>query len=119
MNLAANARDAMPQGGRLTFRTANVERRAQPGGLQSGTYVRLSVTDTGCGMDEAVKRRLFEPFFTTKAVGKGTGLGLATVIGIVTQSGGSIEVQSEPGRGATFHIDLPCAEPAPRAPARL
>jgi signal transduction histidine kinase len=115
MNLAANARDAMPHGGRLTFQTANVERGAQggvPGGPRPGSYVRLSVTDTGCGMDEAVKRRLFEPFFTTKAVGKGTGLGLATVFGIVTQSGGSIEVQSEPGRGATFRIDLPCAEPA-------
>jgi PAS domain S-box-containing protein len=120
MNLAANARDAMPHGGHLTFQTANVERGAQPGvpgGPRPGSYVRLSVTDTGCGMDEAVKRRLFEPFFTTKAVGKGTGLGLATVFGIVTQSGGSIEVQSEPGRGATFHIDLPCAEPA-RTPER-
>jgi CheY-like chemotaxis protein len=108
MNLAANARDAMPGGGRLTFQTSNIERAELPQpGLPPGNYVRLSVADSGCGMDKTVKSRLFEPFFTTKEIGKGTGLGLATVFGIVKQSGGNIEVLSEPGLGSTFLIDFP------------
>jgi PAS domain S-box-containing protein len=113
MNLAANARDAMVDGGRLAIHTANVERvgLSHPS-LPPGKYVRLSVTDSGCGMDKTVKSRLFEPFFTTKDIGKGTGLGMATVFGIVKQSGGHIEVLSEPGLGSTFLIDLPALEEA-------
>jgi PAS domain S-box-containing protein len=119
MNLVVNARDAMPEGGRLAIEICNVTAcpGQSPHGAPSGAgYVAISVRDTGCGMDAETRKHLFEPFFTTKEVGKGTGLGLSTCYGIVKQSGGHIEVASEPQRGSTFTVYLPRADATPTAP---
>ena len=115
LNLAVNARDAMPRGGRLTIRTTPVD-------LPEGPFVKLEVSDTGCGMDGATAARIFEPFFTTKAPGKGTGLGLSTAQRIVKQSGGNIAVTSAQGKGTTFEVYLPRTEEevlTPVPPRRL
>jgi len=133
LNLALNGRDAMPTGGTLTFRTATTrvspEGHLATPGLPEGAYVQVEVTDTGTGMSREVQARLFEPFFTTKPVGKGTGMGLASVYGAVTAHKGAIAVESSPARGSTFRVFLPLAvqtwptpptleAPRPPAPAR-
>src|SRR5690606_6144127 len=122
LNLAVNARDAMPTGGVLTIRTfaaTEVGPPADGDALPAGTYVALEVTDTGEGMETEVLERIFEPFFTTKEFGRGTGLGLSTVYGIVKQSGGDVRVRTALGRGTTFTVLLPAAgaQPAPEPPA--
>ena len=120
MNLAVNARDAMPTGGRLILATDNIEftasHKCRFENIPPGRYVRLTVTDTGSGMDAETLDHIFEPFFTTKEVGKGTGLGLPMVYGIVKQNGGCVDVESRPGQGATFKIYLPRIEAAVEAP---
>jgi signal transduction histidine kinase/ActR/RegA family two-component response regulator len=121
LNLCVNARDAMPKGGRIALQTNDIEvdteMAATHSGFAAGSYVVLTITDTGAGMTKEVRDRIFEPFFTTKEVGKGTGLGLATVYGIVKQSGGYIWVDSEPGRGSCFTLYFPRSEKQAAMPA--
>jgi signal transduction histidine kinase len=121
LNLVVNARDAMPQGGRLIIRVEDVDLHEQQASAdldgKASRYARLSVSDTGIGIDEQTRARLFEPFFTTKEQGKGSGLGLSIVYGIVTQSGGHITVTTEPGKGTTFLVYLPLAASAKPAVA--
>jgi len=129
ITLATNAADAMPQGGTLTIKTCNIDLEiaqvealsmTPAPGFHSGAWVMLEITDTGRGMDAKMRRHLFEPFFSAKELGKGTGLGLATVYGIIRQSGGYIDVDSAPGKGTTFHVYLPCVAvaPVPAAPPK-
>jgi CheY-like chemotaxis protein len=114
LNLTANARDAMPNGGHLTMETANRDFGDTPSaaalGIRSGTYVEMRVADTGMGIDKETQRQVFDPFFTTKRDSGGSGLGLSIVYGIVRQAGGAVSVESELGRGATFHVYLPASE---------
>ncbi len=120
MNLVVNARDAMPRGGRIEVQLSAVElsemQARQQVGRRAGSFVRLAVADTGCGMSATVRAHIFEPFFTTKEAGKGTGLGLSTVLGIVQQHAGWLEVQSVEGQGSTFEVYLPAHAGAPEAP---
>ena len=122
MNLVVNARDAMPQGGKVIIQTSNEsideERARTEPGMVAGEYVCISVTDSGEGMTKEVQSHVFEPFFTTKPRGKGTGLGLATIYGIVKRAGGYVSVYSEPGWGATFRVYLPVSQAQPTLPAR-
>jgi CheY-like chemotaxis protein len=117
LNISVNARDAMPEGGKLTIRTQEIaasqlrDRRLE---VNSDSYVSIEIVDTGMGMDEEVRARIFEPFFTTKGVGKGTGLGLAIVYGIVKEHKGFIDVKSQPGKGTMFRLFLPVLEPQGR-----
>lgn len=120
MNLAINARDAMPSGGRLTVETSMVDvgaERVLVPGLRPGRYVMLAMTDTGTGMDADTVQRIFDPFFTTKGDDKGTGLGLTIVHGIITRAGGAVTVYSEPGQGTVFRVHLPVATATIAEPA--
>jgi len=123
VNLVVNARDAMPRGGRLTVRTHNVEIEPRNGtggpGPGAGAYAALVVEDTGEGIAPGILERVFEPFFTTKPLGRGTGLGLATVYGVVKQSGGDVQVHSAPAEGARFTVLLPAVAPATASPEPL